>query len=70
MNDSNLSFTAVFYDGTMKEYKSGEDIRSYYSRDEVYRVYVNYNGQKTVIVPDLIFDLPANREHLVNGGIR
>ena len=65
MNNNNLSFTAVLYDGSLKEYKSGEDIRAYYNRAEVYKVFMNYNGASTELTLDEIFDTPKKHVRLV-----
>ena len=70
MNNSKLSFTAVLYDGSMKEYKSGEEIRDYYAKDEVYKVFMWFNGERTDMNLDTIFNAPKNVSHLVNGGLR
>ena len=64
-----ISFTAVLTNGSFKEYKSGEDIRAYYTKDEVYKVFLHAPGVSWKEVDlDTIFNFPKNRGHLVHGG--
>ena len=65
-----ISFTAVLFNGSSKEYKSGEDIRAYYTKDEVYKVFLHAPGVSfKEIELDTIFNFPTTRGHLINGAI-
>lgn len=65
-----ISFTVVLPGGTFKEYKSGEDIRAYYTKDEVYKVFLHAPGISWKEVDlNTIFNSLKNHGHLVHGGI-
>ncbi len=69
--NNNFSFTVVLKDGTQKEFKSGEDIRAYYDRKEIFRVHLNKDNKRyPVYLEEIYFTLtPKNHGHLVNGAI-
>jgi len=68
MNNT-FSFTAVLKDGTQKEFKSGEEIRSCYNRKEIFRVYLNKDNKQYPVYLDEIFFTRVNHGHLVHGAI-
>ncbi len=66
-----ISFTAALTNGSFKEYKTGENIRAYYTKDEVYKVFLHAPGVSWKEIDlDTIFNFPKNRSHLVNGAVR
>ncbi len=66
-----ISFTAVLNDGSFKEYKSGEDIRAYCTKDEVYKVFLHASGVpwKEIDLDTIFLFFDRCRGHLVHGDV-